>query len=320
MDFLATIKAPSPVFPNDHNTIVTVAEDASVSEAFQALINNNVLSAPVFNYDLNKYCNMFSMRDVVHHALHILDETEFTTEDMPAITFLTEKDHFRKYKVKDVIGKKEKLVEVDSETTVDNIVRMMVNCNVHRAVSVNPADHSLSNIITQSRVVECLSQLFAVSPSLGRLGKQTVLSLHLASVDTIFSAKDTDKAIDAFRLMCEHNISGLPVVDENNRLVGNISESDLRVIKSDAQYLKMLFQPVREYLTALHKVEQQLPRARKTRALVTCKMTDTYKTVVEKVTEARVHRCFVVDDNGALTGVVSLHNILSALVNFPAAP
>jgi len=318
MDFLATLKAPSPVFPNDHNAIVTVGEDASISEAFQALINNNILSAPVFDYDLNKYCYMFSMRDVVRHALQILDEVEFSAEEIHAITFLTEKDHFRKYKVKDIIDRiKEKLVEVDSDTTVDNVVRLMVTCNVHRVVSVNP-DRSLNNIITQSRIVECLAQLFTVSPSLGLLGRQTVQALRLAKTNHVISVKETDKAIHAFRLMCEHNLSGLPVVDEHNKLISNISESDLRAIKSDAQYLKLLFQPVRDYVIAMHKTEQRLPRARKTRALVKCEMIDTYRSVVEKVAEAKVHRCYLVDDNGALAGVISLHEILSALVHFPA--
>jgi hypothetical protein len=62
---------------------------------------------------------MFSIRDVVNHALRVLDETQFENgmtifhilfiftifvEDIPAITFLTEKEHFRNYKVQDIIG------------------------------------------------------------------------------------------------------------------------------------------------------------------------------------------------------------------------
>jgi hypothetical protein len=51
MDFLATIKAPSPVFPNDQNAIISVGADAPVSQAFQVrtigvmllgVIDNNI--------------------------------------------------------------------------------------------------------------------------------------------------------------------------------------------------------------------------------------------------------------------------------------
>lgn len=315
MDFLATIKAPSPVFPNDQNAIVSVSADASVSQGFQVLIKNNILSAPVFDYEQNKYCYMFSLRDVVEHALRVLGEVEFSDENIPAVAFLTEKDHFRNYKVKDIVGRKEKLVEVGTDITVDKVVELMVHSKAHRVISLN-ADRSLNNIITQSRIVECLVQLFDVSPSLGALGKQTVGDLRLAT-ESIISVKESDKAIEAFRLMCQKDVCGLPVLGANNKLVGNISESDLRTIQSNAQYLKLLYMPVCEYLEAMQKHESTLPRARKARSLVKCELTDTYRTVVERVVESKVHRCYVVDGSGTAIGVISLHDLLRALVNFP---
>jgi len=319
MDFLATIKAPSPVFPNDQNAIISVNSDASVSQAFQVLIKNNILSAPVFDYEQNKYCYMFSIRDVVEHALRVLDETE-SDENIPAVAFLTEKDHFRNYKVKDVVGRKEPLVEVGTNITVDKVVELMVHSKAHRVVSLNP-DHSLNNIITQSRIVECLVQLFDVSPSLGFLGKQTVKDLGLAKTDSIVGVRESDKAIQAFRIMCQNNVSALPVLSSNNQLVGNISESDLRAIQSNAQYLKLLYLPVGEYLEAMRKHETTLPRARKAKPLVKCELIDTYRSVVERVVETKVHRCYVVDGSGTMIGVISLHDILRSLVKFaPPAP
>lgn len=318
MDFLATIKAPSPVFPNDQNALVSVAADAPVSEAFKVLIKNDFHAAPVFDYTQNKYCYMFSIRDVVHHALKVLEEPQFTDDDVPAITFLTEKDHFRNYKVQDIVGRKEPLVEVGTDVTVDKVVEFMVNANAHRVVSLNP-DGSLNNIITQSRVTECLVQLFDVSPSLGALGKQTVQDLKLAKTGAIVSIRESDKAIKAFKLMCENNVSGLPVLSSNNTLVGNISEGDLRAIQNNAQYLKLLYLPVSEYLEAMRKDARTQYGPGKGRSQVTCEPTDTFRTVVERVVESRVHRCYVVDGSGAMVGIISLHNILAALVKFSQA-
>jgi len=303
MEFLKTLKAPSPVFPNDVNAIVSVCEDATVAQGFETLIKHNILAAPVFDSSKKQYCYMFSMRDVLYHALHILDELQLG-DDTPAVAFLTEKDHFRNYKVKDIAGHFDKLFEVGTDAPVDKLVELMVTQNVHRIISINP-DHSLSNIITQSRVVECLVQLFDVSPSLGALGKQTVKDLQLAKTSDIVSVRDSEKAINAFRKMHEHKVSALPVLDANGRVVGNISESDLKAIKCNAQYLKLLFLPVSEYLEATGKKD-----------LVKCEMIDTYRTVVERVVQAHVHRCYVVDDKCKLIGVVSLHDILRALVRF----
>lgn len=318
MDFLATIKAPSPVFPNDQNAIISVGADAPVSQAFQVLIKNNILAAPVFDYAKNQYCYMFSMRDVVNHALRVLDEIKFADETMPAITFLTEKDHFRNYKVQDVVGRKEALVEIGTDMTVDKVVELMVRTQAHRVVSLNP-DHSLNNLITQSRIVECLVQLFEVSPSLGVLGKQTVQDLGLGKKDKLLSISTDKRAIDAFRAMCDNNISGLPVLGTDGKLVGNISETDLQAIQSNAQYLKMLYLPIHEYLDLMHKHHSEEPRNYRMRPVVKCEGVDTFRQVVERIVENKVHRCYVVDSAGKLIGLISLHDILATLVKFSAS-
>jgi len=320
MDFLATIKAPSPVFPNDQNAIVSVAADAPVSQAFQVLIKNNILAAPVFDYTKDKYWYMFSIKDVVNHALRVLDETKFENEEIPAITFITEKDHFRNYKVQDIVGQQDKLLEIGTDVSVDKVVELMVKNNVHRVISLN-SDHSLNNIITQSRVVECLVQLFGVSPSLSALGRLTVQDIKLAKMGEMISVREDEKAVEAFRLMSKHNISGLPVVNADGKLVANISESDLRAIQSNAQFLKLLYLPVSEYLDMMRKHRASEPKAPKVRPLVKCELIDSYRSVIDKVAESKVHRCFVVDDNDKLLGVITLHEMLSALVKFsPPAP
>jgi len=318
MDFLATIKAPSPVFPNDQNAIISVDADAPVSQAFKVLIKNNILAAPVFDYANNKYCYMFSMRDVVFHALRVLDETKFENDVVPAITFLTEKDHFRNYKVIDIIGRKEKLVEIGTDLTADKVVELMVRTQAHRIVSLN-SDRSLNNLITQSRIVECLVQLFAVSPSLGILGRQSVKDLGLAKTENILNIKSDKKALDAFRLMCENGVSGLPVIGDDGKLCGNISESDMGAIQSNAQYLKMLYFPIHEYLELMHKHQTEQPGNYQPRPVVKCEGMDTFRDVVERVVEHKVHRCYLVDSAGKLEGVISLHDILASLVKFSAA-
>lgn len=70
----------------------------------------------------------------------------------------------------------------------------------------------------------------------------------------------------------------------------------MRAIQSNAQYLKLLYLPVSEYLDMMKKYRATEPRAPKPRPLVKCDKIDTYRTVVERVAESKVHRCFVVDD------------------------
>ena len=267
---------------------------------------------------------------------------------------------------------------------------------------------AIINEYIQSRIVECLVQLFGVSPSLGALGKQTVKDLGFTTKDNLVSISADKKAVDAFRMMCDSNLSGLPVIGYvrcsilfsvscsivlgmmcecvcvrvamictiyidvfsciffntfspsfliiklyhllmsgrvDGTLVGNISERDLQSIQSNAQYLKMLYQPIPEYLAFMHEHQRHQPSASASGTprrplIVQCQPTDSFQAVVERVVEHKVHRCYVVDSAGKLvsrvegeggeggevrlkvmkshifmqTGVISLHDILAALV------
>jgi hypothetical protein len=82
--------------------------------------------------------------------------------------------------------------------------------------------------------------------------------------------------------------------------VGNISESDLRAIQSNAQYLKMLYLPIHEYLELMQKHHSEEPRNYRTRPVVKCESMDTFRDVVERVVEHKVHRCYMVDSAGKL--------------------
>lgn len=51
----------------------------------------------------------------------------------------------------------------------------------------------------------------------------------------VISVKSTAKAIDVFRLMDNKKLTGVAVVDETGKLVGNTSASDLKVNFSKKQ-------------------------------------------------------------------------------------
>ncbi len=186
----------------------------------------------------------------------------------------------------------------------------------------------------QSRIVECLFQLFDISPSLAALGQHSVQELSLAKLDNIVSICETDKALQAFRLMRDNSISGLPVVEYDNiiitststkqnfsaqgKLVGNISESDLQAIQSNAQYLKLLFLPITEYLSAMHKHHEE-KRGYVHRPIVKCELDDTYRQVVERIYPSKVHRCYVVDATERLVCYRYLFSYVSWDITFNIA-
>jgi len=310
MDFLKTLKIPSPVFPNDSNKLSYLSGDASIAEGFQTLISNNILSVPLYDEKAHAYIGSLSMLDVVLHALDSLNDTEIDSVSF-AINSISDKEAFRHSKAKDVAGKARQTPPIitNSNATIDEVVELMVRTKAHHVLGLNDKGE-LSNVITQSRIVESVSMLFGIDPVLTALGEKTVQELNMG-LREVLHIKESAKASDAFRLLADNHVSGVAVVKDGSKtLIGNISVRDLRVIKGNASFLRLLALPVGEFIEAVRS-ESIGPKS-----VVSCGVHDTYRAVMERIVSNKVHRCYVVDNNNELLGVVSLWDLLSKLVSF----
>jgi len=311
MDFLKTLKAPSPVFPNDTNELIFLNSNASITEGFKVLINNNISSVPIYDEGSNTYTASLSLLDVVLHALDTLSPSDSDDESsiLLALTNFCDKIEFRRHKAKDIAERSKKSPPVvGKNVSIDQVVDIMVKTKAHH-VLVRNENGTLINVITQTRIIESVGMLFEVDPQLTELGVQTVQKLGLGLRDVI-SVSENTKTSTAFRTIAENGVSGIAVVDKNDVLIGNISTRDLRAIKHDALFIKLLHLPVLEYLEASHK-EYGVPKL-----LVKSTLEDTYRTVMERIVENKVHRCYIVDKADKLLGVITLWDLLDTLQRF----
>jgi CBS domain-containing protein len=131
------------------------------------------------------------------------------------------------------------------------------------------------------------------------------------------SAKAT--ILDAIRLMLEHRISGLPVIDDSGVLVGIVSEGDfLRRAETGtaakrSRWLDAFMgpsEPAQAYVRSHGvKVEEVM-----TRTPVTVAPDDTLDKVVEKMERHKVKRLPVVQ-SGRVVGIISRANLMRGLVS-----
>jgi CBS domain-containing protein len=114
---------------------------------------------------------------------------------------------------------------VTPDTPISAAHKLMKDAKIRRLPVLK--DGVLVGIITLGDVREA-SPSDATSLSIWELnylwGQLTVGRVMTEKVTTV---KPTDLVIDAAQLMLDHKISGLPVVDENGRLVGILTESDI---------------------------------------------------------------------------------------------
>ena len=94
---------------------------------------------------------------------------------------------------------------------------------------------------------------------------------------------------DALRLMAEHRIGGIPVVDEADHLVGIVTNRDLRFEKRNAR-------PVAEVMTS--------------ERIVTAKPDTTMGQAEEILQQHKIEKLPVVDANGKLVGLITYKDII----------
>jgi CBS domain-containing protein len=131
---------------------------------------------------------------------------------------------------------------------------------------------------------------------------------------------------EAVALLIDKGFSAAPVIDKAGRPVGVLSSSDLLVHdRETADFLRKapefyhkeeLTTPGSEALAKGYQVEQiDCSRVRDlmTPAVFCVAPTDTARKAVEELLSLKVHRLFVVDDNGMLVGVISTMDVLRHL-------
>ena len=162
----------------------------------------------------------------------------------------------------------------------------------------------------------------------------TVQSMQLGAQGgrRVVSINASTPVVDCFYEMERANVQAVAIIDENtDALVGNLSETDIMTLKSDAYGALAL--PVGEYLLHAHgitnpKVPDIVDRSlynpdstvfsaalanEGSKLVVTCEPTATIAEVMDAMHVKAVHRVWVVDDARRPIGVVALSDILAAI-------
>ncbi|MFR0354707.1 CBS domain-containing protein [Streptomyces sediminimaris] len=117
------------------------------------------------------------------------------------------------------------------------------------------------------------------------------------------------------RLLSEHGISGLPVVDDGRKVLGVISETDLlqhQVQRQEGRGRRRLRlpKPTRTARAAAAKARARTAEHLMTRPVLTATPEEYVTEAARTMWEHRVERLPVVDDEGRLVGIVTRGDLL----------
>ena len=125
---------------------------------------------------------------------------------------------------------------------------------------------------------------------------------------TIKSIYEDQPIIQALDLFAQYRVSALPVIErKTDKLVDVYSKFDVINLAAERTY-NQLDVSIKQALS--YRTRQGRPD----RPLITCTLDTTIGELCQKVVKAEVHRIVVVDDNFKVIGIVSLSDLLCALV------
>jgi CBS domain-containing protein len=139
----------------------------------------------------------------------------------------------------------------------------------------------------------------------------------------VFSVAPATPLQEAVTLLSSHHISGLPVVDEAGALVGELTEKDLMVRESGVDpgpYVMFLDAVIylRNPLEWNRQVHQALGSTVgdvMSHPAHTCLATTSLPQAARLLNDRRIQRLFVVDDQGAVVGVLTRGDVVRALAD-----
>jgi CBS-domain-containing membrane protein len=183
-----------------------------------------------------------------------------------------------------------------------DVLEQMARLGSHR-VPVLTDSGRVHGLVTQSMFISLFTQQIH---RLGRLLDMTVNEMVPYLASSAWQVQEDSLAVNAFRLMAEHNISGLGVVNRQGSLVGTISTSDLCNMGCKAEHFERLWYPVSLFI-----------RGAQSSRVTTVMLLDTLDTVIRKMHDGDVHLVFVVckgtDDSSVPLHVITQRDVLRFL-------
>ncbi|MGH0173771.1 UNVERIFIED_CONTAM: hypothetical protein FKN15_066388, partial [Acipenser sinensis] len=186
-------------------------------------------------------------------------------------------------------------------------VYSLIKNKIHRLPVIDPVSGNALYILTHKRILKFL-QLFVSEMPKPAFMKQNLEELGIGTYHNIAYIHPDTPIIKALNIFADRRVSALPVVDESGKVVDIYSKFDVINLAAEKTYNNL-------DITVTQALRH---RSQYFEGVMKCNRLETLETIVDRIVKAEVHRLVVVDENASIMGIVSLSDILQALVLAPA--
>lgn len=271
-----------------------------VKKAFFALVANGVRAAPLWETKTQSFVGMLTITDFII-ILHRYYKS-------PLVQIYALEEHkietWREVYLQETF---KPLVNISPNANIFNAVYSLIKNKIHRLPVIDPVTGNALYILTHKRILKFL-QLFVCEMPKPAFMKQTLVELGIGTYSNIAYIHPDTPIIKALGMFVERRVSALPVVDVTGKVVDIYSKFDVINLAAEKTYNNL----------DITVTQALLHRSQYFEGVMKCYRHETLETIVDRIVKAEVHRLVVVDDNSSIEGIISLSDILQALVLTPA--
>lgn len=265
-----------------------------VKKSLNVLLQNNIVSAPLWDSETSKFAGLLTSSDFINVIQYY-----FSNPDKYELV-----DKLQLNGLKDI----EKAIGVEPLDTASihpsrplfEACLKMMGSRTRRIPLIDQDEEThreiVVSVLTQYRILKFV----ALNCRETNFLKKLIGELNIITEENVKSCFMTTPVIDAIQLLSQNGIASIPIVDENGILINVYEAVDVLGLIKGGIYNDL----------SLSVGEALMRRSDDFEGVYTCTKNDTLSSIMDTIRKARVHRFFVVDNNGKLVGVLSLDDIL----------
>lgn len=269
--------------------------DLLIKKSLNILIQNGIVSAPLWDSRNSTFAGLLTSTDFINviqyycqfpHQLEMVDQFRLSSlRDIEKAIGVLPLETLSVHPMKPLYeacrqmlktrARRIPLVDIDDETKREMVVSVITQYRILKFIAVNNEKYTM-------------------------LLKKPVREIGLGTYSNLATATMTSAVLDAIHLMVRYNISAVPIVDKENRVLNVFEAVDVIPCIRGGAYDEL----TNTIGDALSKRADDFP------GIYTCGEDDRLDSIFDTIRKSRVHRLIVVDDDSRLKGIISLSDIL----------
>ncbi|KAB1279448.1 5'-AMP-activated protein kinase subunit gamma-3, partial [Camelus dromedarius] len=297
-----------------------------IKKAFFALVANGVRAAPLWDSKKQSFVGMLTITDFIL-VLH-----RYYRSPLVQI-YEIEQHKIETWREIYLQGCFKPLVSISPNDSLFDAVYTLIKNRIHRLPVLDPVSGAVLHILTHKRLLKFLHIFVSLGAASGgtllprpSFLSRTIQDLGIGTFRDLAVVLETAPILNALDIFVDRRVSALPVVNETGTYAQDGGFGWVGTVGRRGQVVGLYSRFDVIHLAAqqtYNHLDMSVGEALRQRTLclegvISCQPHESLGEVIDRIAREQVHRLVLVDETQHLLGVVSLSDILQALVLSPA--